>query len=109
MGYKKPSCVFKNFVEEVLSLKDGFILNNKKINVVFRCLSCDTPAKAFVCGVLFFKKISKASSQIFSYSDTADKTLKAASQRQKKKIFKQNSRSKTKDKEQKLNEGDSSD
>lgn len=54
VGHAKPSCVTefcKDFVEEVLLLKDGFILNERKIKIVLRCLTCDTPAKAFVCGI----------------------------------------------------------
>lgn len=54
VGYAKPGCAAeycKDFVEEVLSLKGGIILNNKKLNIVLRCLTCDTPAKDYVCGV----------------------------------------------------------
>ncbi|KAI8118471.1 hypothetical protein CVS40_9894 [Lucilia cuprina] len=54
VGLSKPKCVkdfCKDFVEDVLSLNGECFLNDKKIKISFRCLSCDTPAKAFICGV----------------------------------------------------------
>lgn len=51
---KKPNCVkdyLKDFVDEVHLLIDSLVLNGKKINLKFRCLTCEAPAKAFICGV----------------------------------------------------------
>lgn len=41
----------KDFIEEVILLKYQFVLKEKTIKFKFRCLTCDTPAKAFICGV----------------------------------------------------------
>ncbi|XP_061394657.1 uncharacterized protein LOC133330210 [Musca vetustissima] len=54
LGNTKPGSVnvyLKDFIDEVILLKGQFIIQQKHLKLKFRCLICDAPAKAFVCGV----------------------------------------------------------
>lgn len=55
LGIAKPGNVnvyLKNIIDEVILLNGQFIIQLQYLKLKFRCLTCDEPAKAFVCGVL---------------------------------------------------------
>lgn len=56
-GDSKPNNLndyLNSFVRELDDLmKNGLIVNEKRIDVLFRCFIADTPARAFIKGVSF--------------------------------------------------------
>lgn len=56
-GKTKPTSLddfLGQLVEELVDvLNHGIIINNYKINVRLRCFICDSPARAFLKGLLF--------------------------------------------------------
>lgn len=56
-GETKPPLIpyLDTFAQELLSLlKNGLLVNKKKINIKIKCFVCDSPARAFVKGRNFF-------------------------------------------------------
>lgn len=56
-GYGKPplESYLSSFVDELLVLMaEGFLWNNKKIEVRIKCIVCDSPARSFIKGIVLF-------------------------------------------------------